>query len=193
MVNPLDLIPHSQTIGYIRVSSIDQNVARQLASVDPVDRLFTDEMSGKDTARPQLVALLAYAREGDTVVVHSMDRLARNVDDLRRLVSDLTARGVKVRFITENLTFTGEDSPMSNLLLTMLGAVAQFERDLIRERQRQGIAIAKANGVYNRRKTNLGEKERSDIVARLAAGERKTAIARRYGVDRKTIYRVLEV
>src|SRR5438067_12321784 len=120
-----------QRIGYIRVSILDQNPDRQLENV-PVDRVFTDHASGKDVARPQLDALMRFARDGDTVVVHSMDRLARNLDDLRRIVQQLTARGIRIAFVKEQLTFTGEDSPMATLLLSVLGAFAEFERALIR-------------------------------------------------------------
>ena len=102
--------------------------------------------SGKDTQRPELERLLAFAREGDTVVVHSMDRLARNLDDLRLIVQKLTKRGVRIEFVKENLTFTGEDSPLANLMLSVMGAFAEFERALIRERQREGIALAKQRG-----------------------------------------------
>ena len=137
---------HGQRIGYVRVSSFDQNPERQLEQV-PVDKLFTDKASGKDTRRPELERLLAFVREGDTVVVHSMDRLARNLDDLRRLVQSLTHRGVRIEFVKEHLTFTGEDSPMANLMLSVMGAFAEFERALIRERQREGIALAKQRGV----------------------------------------------
>ena len=114
---------HGQRIGYVRVSSFDQNPERQLEHVQ-VDRLFTDKASGKDTQRPELERLLAFAREGDTVVVHSMDRLARNLDDLRLIVQKLTKRGVRIEFVKENLTFTGEDSPLANLMLSVMGAFA---------------------------------------------------------------------
>lgn len=134
-----------QRIGYVRVSSFDQNPDRQLEHAQ-VDRVFTDKASGKDTQRPQLEALLGFVREGDTVVVHSMDRLARNLDDLRRLVQSLTRRGVRIEFAKECLAFTGEDSPMANLMLSVMGAFAEFERALIRERQREGIALAKQRG-----------------------------------------------
>ena len=143
-----------QRVGYVRVSSVDQNTDRQLDGVQ-LDRCFTDKASGKDTKRPQLEALVSFVRQGDTVVVHSMDRLARNLDDLRKLVSTLTKRGIKVQFVNESLTFSGEDSAMAMLLLSMLGAVAEFERSLIKERQREGIAIAKAKGVYLGRKPSL--------------------------------------
>ncbi len=138
---------NGQRIGYVRVSSLDQNPDRQLEQI-PVDRTFTDKASGKDVARPQLDALLRFAREGDTVVVHSMDRLARNLDDLRRLVKQLTGRGIRVEFVKEGLAFTGEDAPMATLLLSVMGAFAEFERALIRERQREGIALAKQRGAY---------------------------------------------
>ena len=119
-------------IGYIRVSSEDQPPARQLDQV-AVDRVFTDYASGKDVDRPQLAQLLAFVRPGDTVVVHSLDRLARNLADLRQLVSRLTAQGVRVEFVHEQLTFTGDDSPMAQLMLSVMGAFAEFERALLRE------------------------------------------------------------
>lgn len=128
-----------QRIGYVRVSTFDQNPERQLDNIK-VDRTFTDKASGKDTKRPELGALMSFARMGDTVVVHSMDRLARNLDDLRHIVQMLTQRGVHIEFVKEHLNFTGEDSPMANLMLSVMGAFAEFERSLIRERQREGIA-----------------------------------------------------
>ncbi|MFO9982175.1 recombinase family protein, partial [Escherichia sp. WS293] len=140
-----------QRIGYIRVSTFDQNPERQLEGVK-VDRAFSDKASGKDVKRPQLEALISFARTGDTVVVHSMDRLARNLDDLRRIVQTLTQRGVHIEFVKEHLSFTGEDSPMANLMLSVMGAFAEFERALIRERQREGIALAKQRGAYRGRK-----------------------------------------
>jgi len=140
-----------QRIGYIRVSTFDQNPERQLEGVK-VDRAFSDKASGKDVKRPQLEALISFARTGDTVVVHSMDRLARNLDDLRRIVQTLTQRGVHIEFVKEHLSFTGEDSPMANLMLSVMGAFAEFERALIRERQREGIALAKQRGAYRGRR-----------------------------------------
>src|ERR1700739_4006299 len=134
-----------QRIGYQRVSTVDQNTDRQLDGVG-LDKVFTDKASGKDTDRPELSRALDYVRDGDTLVVHSMDRLARNLEDLRRVVRELTGSGVKVEFVKESLTFSGDDSPMNTLLLSMLGAVAEFERSMILERQREGIAIAKAGG-----------------------------------------------
>ena len=180
-----------QRIGYVRVSSTDQNTARQLDGLT-LDRTFTDQVSGKDMARPALDELLRFVREGDTVTVHSMDRLARNLDDLRRLVKDLTGRGVNVQFIKEGLTFTGDDSPMATLLLSVMGAFAEFERALIRERQREGIEAAKKKGgVYTGRKPSLTPAQVTDLKARAAAGEKKATLAREFGISRETVYQYL--
>ena len=118
---------NGQHAGYVWVSKFEQNAERQLDGAE-LDRTFTDKASSKDTKRPQL----------DTVVVHSMDRVARNLDDLRHIVLVLTQRGMRIEFTKEYLTFTGEDSPMANLMLSVMGAFAEFERALIRERQREG-------------------------------------------------------
>lgn len=180
-----------QRIGYVRVSSTDQNAERQLEHLN-ADRVFTDKASGKDTARPALQELLAYARDGDTIVVHSMDRLARNLDDLRRLVLEQNRRGIRVEFVKENLSFTGEDAPMSNLMLSVLGAVAQFERDLIRERQREGIAIAKQRGAYLGRKRALSAERVAELRRRAGASEKKAHLAREFGISRETLYQYLK-
>lgn len=179
-----------ERVGYIRVSTLDQNPGRQLEGV-AIDRVYTDHASGKDTERPQLADALSFLREGDTLVVHSMDRLARNLDDLRRLVQGLTRRGVRVEFIKENLTFTGEDSPMATLLLSVMGAFAEFERSLIRERQREGIALAKRRGAYRGRKKVLSSEQAARLRERVAAGEPKAAVARAFGISRETLYRYL--
>ncbi|MDR3725971.1 MAG: recombinase family protein [Terracidiphilus sp.] len=181
---------HDKRVGYIRVSTLDQNTDRQLEGVE-LDKVFTDKASGKDTARPQLQAALEYLREGDLLLVHSMDRLARNLDDLRKIVLDLTKRGVHVQFVKESLTFTGEDSPMAELLLSMLGAVAQFERSLIRERQREGIALAKKAGVYKGRKPSLTPVQVAEIRQRVAAGAKKAGLAAEYRISRQTLYTAL--
>lgn len=154
--------------------------------------MFTDKASGKDTERPALEELLAFVREGDTVVVHSMDRLARNLDDLRRLVQQLTQRGVRIEFVKECLTFTGEDSPMANLLLSVMGAFAEFERELIRERQREGIALAKQRGAYRGRKKALSTEQVAALQSRASAGEQKAKLAREYGISRETLYQYLK-
>jgi DNA invertase Pin-like site-specific DNA recombinase len=182
---------NGQRVGYTRVSTIEQNDARQLEGI-ALDRVFSDKASGKDANRPQLEAALAFLREGDTLVVHSMDRLARNLDDLRRIVTGLTKRGVRVEFVKEHLTFTGEDSPMANLLLSVMGAFAQFERELIKERQREGIALAKAKGdVYRGRVPSLSAEQAAQIRARAAAGEMKAKLAREFGISRASLYNYL--
>ncbi len=176
-----------QRIGYQRVSTVDQNTDRQLDGVQ-LDKLFTDKASGKDANRPGLARAIEYLRDGDTLVVHSMDRLARNLEDLRRIVRELTGNGVRVELVKESLTFTGEDSPMNTLLLSMLGAVAEFERSMILERQREGIALAKAAGKYKGRKAALTNDQASELRARLNGGESVTGLAREYGISRQTVY-----
>jgi DNA invertase Pin-like site-specific DNA recombinase len=179
-----------QRIGYVRVSSYDQNADRQLEPL-AADRVFTDKASGKDTDRPQLQALLQYAREGDTIVVHSMDRLARNLDDLRRLVLGQTRRGVRIQFVKESLTFTAEESPMANLLLSVMGAFAEFERALIKERQREGIALARQRGAYLGRRKSLPPERVAELCRRSGSGEKKAALAREFGISRETLYQYL--
>ena len=177
-----------QRVGYIRVSTIDQREDRQLDGVE-LDRRFVDRTSGKDIKRPQLTALLGFIRDGDTVVCHSMDRLGRNLDDLRKLVFGMTERGVRVEFIKENLIFTGEDSPMANLLLSVMGAIAEFERQLIRERQREGIALAKKRGVYKGRPAMLNASVAASLLERLAAGDKPSELAREFKISRMTLHR----
>jgi len=187
--------PRGQRIGYVRVSSYDQNEDRQFEHMGDLDRIFTDKASGKNTERPSLQELLSYAREGDTIVVHSMDRLARNLDDLRQIVNTQTKRGIRVQFIKENLIFTGEDSPMSNLMLSVLGAVAQFERDLIKERQKEGIILAKKRGVYKGRKKSLSPEKIEELRQRATNTEKKEKklhLAREYGISRETLYQYLK-
>ncbi|MGD0663420.1 MAG: recombinase family protein [Syntrophorhabdales bacterium] len=183
---------NGQTIGYMRVSSVGQNVDRQLDGL-LLDKVFTDKLSGKDTQRPVFQQCMQFLREGDTLVVHSMDRLARNLDDLRRTVQTLTGRGVRVQFLKEGLLFSGDDSPMANLLLSVLGAIAEFERSLIRERQLEGIALAKRKGIYKGRKKALDDARVAIIKERIASGEKKARVARDAGISRQTLYGYLKV
>lgn len=176
-----------KVFGYIRVSSVDQNASRQLEGI-AVDKLFEDKASGKDTRRPALALLKEFVREGDTVVIHSMDRLARSLDDLRSLVQAFNRQGVTVQFVKESLVFTGEDTPIANLMLSIMGAVAEFERSMVRERQAEGIAIAKARGVYKGRKPSVTPQMLEEILRRIAAGEPKAAIARELKISRATLY-----
>jgi DNA invertase Pin-like site-specific DNA recombinase len=177
-------------IGYIRVSSIDQNPERQLEGMT-LHKKFIDHVSGKSIKRPQLEKLLEYVRDGDEIIVHSMDRLARNLDDLRKLVRELNARDVSLRFVKENLVFNGDDSSMSNLLLSVMGAFAEFERALIRERQMEGIAIAKKKGKFKGRKPMLSDEQIQDLKNRVDRGEKKTDIALAFDMSRETLYRYL--
>jgi DNA invertase Pin-like site-specific DNA recombinase len=177
-----------QHVGYIRVSTLDQNTARQLEGLQ-LDQVFTDKLSGKDTKRPMLQACIAYVRAGDTLHVHSIDRLARNAKDLLDLVEQLIAKGVTVRFEKNNLAFSCDNRDhMAKLQLTMLAAFAEFERELIKERQREGIAIAKAEGKYQKAKKAtpiiLEEAKR-----RCANGETLSQVANALGLSRETLYK----
>ncbi|RZA24506.1 MAG: recombinase family protein [Proteobacteria bacterium] len=176
-----------QHVGYIRVSSADQNTARQLDGMT-LDRIFTEKVSGKNRQRPELEAMIAYVREGDTVFVHSMDRLARNLADLLALVKTITDKGVKLTFQKEGLTFSGDDSPMSLLMLALVGAVAEFERSIILERQREGIAVAKAAGAYKGAKKKLSPEQADLLRARVRQGVSKSLVAREFNISRQQVY-----
>jgi len=174
------------------VSSLDQNPERQLDGI-ALDKVFTDKASAKDTNRPQLQAALNHVRAGDTLIVHSMDRLARNVEDMLRLVREMNDRRVSVQFVKENMSFTaGNDDPRSTLMFTMLSAFAQFERSLIKERQREGIALAKAKGtVYKGRKPALNTERITQLRERAAAGANRTNLAKEFGISRETLYQYI--
>ncbi|WP_238914237.1 recombinase family protein [Achromobacter insolitus] len=176
-------------VGYRRVSTLDQSTARQLDGIE-FDIEFEDRASGKDTKRPQLEAMLRHIRAGDHVYVHSIDRLARNTADLLRLVEFITdEKQADLHFVKENLTFSGNKAdPMQTLMATMLGAFAQFERSMIRERQREGIELAKARGAYRGGKAKLSDEQVQAMLARVAAGDAKAAIARDFGISRETLY-----
>lgn len=190
MVNAKRTKVKGQVVGYIRVSTMDQNTERQLEGLE-LDKVFTDKASGKDTKRPALQAALSHLREGDRLVCHSLCRLGRNLMDLQKIISELTGRGVEVQFMKENLVFTGDDTPMSKLLLGVMGAVAQFEREVSRDRQREGIALAKKAGVYKGRKPALTLERMKELQTRVAGGGKKAALAREFGVSRETVYQYL--
>lgn len=173
------------SIGYIRVSTADQNTDRQLDGV-ALDKRFEDKLSGSTTDRPQLLTMIEWAREGDVVHVHSIDRLARSMSDLLKIVADLNAKRVAVRFHKEDMTFTGEDSPMQKLMLNMMGSFAQFEREVMKERQREGIAKAKEKGVYKGRVKTIDD---AAILALLAEGKTVRAVAAELGVNPSTVQR----
>ena len=180
-------------IGYTRVSTLDQNTGRQLEDL-ALDKVFEDKASGKDTHRPQLAACIEYVRDGDTLIVHSIDRLARNLEDLQRLVKTLTDKGASVSFIKERLDFEasgGKGNALHTLMFQMLGAFAEFERSLIKERQREGIALAKKEGRQLGRKQALSPEQEIEVRARAAKGEEKKALALEFGISRQTLYRML--
>lgn len=181
---------NGKQIGYIRVSSIQQNTERQLQDVD-LDKVFEDKISAKDTNRAGLNDCLDYLREDDVLHVHSIDRLARNLADLQKIVGDLIDRGISVHFHKENLIFNGEDDAMAKLMLQMMGAFAEFERNLIRERQREGIALAKMNGKKLGRKASLNKEQITEVRYMINAGFSKSKVAERFGVSRQTIYNVM--
>lgn len=182
---------NGQKIGYVRVSTVEQNESRQLDDLQ-LDKIFTDKCSGSKKDRPQFNIMLDYLREGDTLYIHSIDRLARNLFNLQEVVNLLVDKGVKIKFIKENLEFTGDDNPISKLTLNIMGSFAEFERSLIRERQKEGIAQAKKKGVYKGRKPSLSEEDKAKIKY-LFNAKKQTAegLARNYKVTRRTIYNVI--
>ena len=182
-----------QRVGYVRVSTYDQQTYRQLDGI-LLDKIFTDKASGKDVNRPQLEALLDFVREGDTVVVHSMDRLARNLDDLRKIVRTLTKKGVCIEFVKESLQFKSENSPIANLMLSVMGAFAEFERSLIRERQREGIVLAQKRGAYKGRKRSLNNDQVKELMISVSETPypNKTKIAKDFGISRETLYQYIK-
>lgn len=182
-------IKEGVNIGYRRVSTIDQSTARQLLEID-LDRVFEDKISGKSTERPALQECIAFLRPHDTLHVHSIDRLARNLMDLQNIIKDLTEKGVSIKFHKENLVFSGQDSPMQKLQLHLMGAFAEFERSLIKERQKEGIAIAKKNGVRFGRPSKMTEEETEEASRRILKGENPKDIAPDFGVSKQTIYQI---
>jgi len=176
-------------VGYVRVSTVDQNTDRQLDGV-VLDRKFEDKVSGATTDRPKLQEMLQYVRHGDTIHVHSIDRLARSLADLLSLVQTLTEKGVMLKFHKEQLHFTGEANPMQNLMLSMMGAVAEFERSMIKERQREGIAKAKLKGVYTGRVKAINDEAIRAAMAKEGASFRK--VAKELNVSLSSVQRAMK-
>ncbi|MBO1768239.1 recombinase family protein [Allobranchiibius sp. GilTou38] len=182
-----------QTVAYLRVSSIDQNVDRQVDVVGKVDKTFVDRISGSSREeRTALAEMIDYVREGDTIRVAAMDRLARSVIDLSQIVQQCTAKGVSVEFVAEGLTFAqGKENPYAEFALHMLGSVAQLERSLIRERQRQGIALARTKRTYRGRTAVLTAEQVATARYQLTQKIPKAQIARDLGVSRSALYDAL--
>lgn len=185
------LSPRGKRVGYIRVSTAEQNSDRQLVGIE-LDKKFEEKISSKAKERPQLQAMLDYIREDDMVYVHSMDRLARNVIELRTLVERITGLGASVLFVKENLKFDSSSSSMSTLLLSIMGAFAEFEHAYIMERQREGIAIAKLKGKYTGRQRCLNSDQIDSLRKDLQTNKSKTFISKKYNISRSCLYRYIK-
>ncbi|MGV3115337.1 recombinase family protein [Corynebacterium freneyi] len=185
--------PPGQRVAYVRVSSAGQNIARQREMIGAVDAEFIDRVSGaRRTDRTELARALAYVRAGDSLIVASIDRLARSTADLLSIIEEAQGKGVGVHFIKENLHFSpGATDPRDRLMLGIMGALAEFEREIIRERQAEGIAIAKAEGRYRGAPRVMNDAMIAEARRRIAAGETKAAVAADLGVSRMTLYRYL--
>ena len=176
---------------YARVSTAEQNLDRQLVGPpDGIDRVFEEKASGKNADRPQLAALMGVLRSGDVVYCHSLDRLARNARDLLNIVRDITDRGATIEFRKEHLTFAPlEDNAIGQLMLHILGAIAEFEWSLTRERQLQGIAVAKAKGRFKGGKRKLAPDAVDELRALVESKTMPVAqIARKFGISRVSVY-----
>lgn len=177
-----------QLIGYVRVSTADQNPARQLAALGDVDETFEEKLSGKNRDRPALARMIGYARAGDTVRVKSPDRLSRSTIDLLNIIEELKTKGVAVEFVDNPQLNT--DDKMGSFMLTILAAVAEMERATIRERQAEGIILAKERGVYDRG-PKLTPEQITEARGRVNLGVPKAVVARELGVSRTTLYTAL--
>lgn len=182
-----------QKIGYVRVSSVEQNTGRQLEGIE-VDRIFVDQASGKNTNRPKFQEMLNYVREGDKIIVHSMDRFARSLKDLVTEVEQLIKQGIAIQFVKENITFTAESTPMDNLMLQLMGAFAQFERSIILERQKEGIKLAALQGKYKGRVHKLNLEQTYALRKAWQDGlyPSKVALGKAFGISRQAVYRYLK-
>lgn len=177
-------------VAYKRVSTVEQKTNRQLDGMT-FDKVFEDKVSGKDTNRPALQAMLEYLREGDELYVHSLDRLGRNTADLLELISRLKDMGVTVHFTQQSLDFKPDTSnKMNDLMFTMLAAFSQFERELMLERQREGIARAKEEGKYKGRPLSKTV-DREGILKALQEGMSFRNVAKQFEVSLSTVQRVL--
>jgi DNA invertase Pin-like site-specific DNA recombinase len=176
-------------VGYRRVSTEDQNFDRQ--DLGAVDKLFEEKLSGKNAKdRPALNAMIDWVRDGDTVLVHSIDRLARDLRDLQAIIQMLNDKGVAITFNSEGLTFSASsDDAFAKLQLQMMGAFAEFERNIIRKRQAEGIAKAMAKGLYKGRPKTVDDAKVKELNA---TGMGATAIARELGIGRATVYKSLK-
>ena len=180
-------------IAYVRVSTIEQNEERQIAALDKfnIDKWFIEKVSAKDTNRPELKSMLNYIREGDKVYIHDFSRLARNTADLLQLVEQFTSMGITLISNKENIDTA---TPTGKLMLTMIGAIAEFERANLLERQREGIAIAKAKGAYKGRQVKKIDNDKfEEAYQRYKTREiNKTQLASELGISRPKLYSLLK-
>ena len=184
-------------IAYIRVSSEGQNTSRQDNQIEElsVDKVFTEKVSCKNIQdRPQFQMMLDYAREDDIIYCADLSRWGRSLIDIKTTITDLTKRGVTVTFLKENLTFSGNDDPMSNLLLGILSSLSEWERAVIKSRQMEGVKIAQEKGIYKERcgrKPKLTEEQIKEVQRRVADGEKRADVAVAFGVSRQTVYNLV--
>lgn len=184
-----------ENIGYVRVSTTEQNIERQLVAFEPYamhpDNIFIDKLSGKDRNRPALESMIKYCRKGDTVYVKSFDRLGRSMIDIAQIIKDINSKGAIVHVIDGGYSYSGDDSPMSILLMGIMSSVAEFERRIIRERSLEGIANAKLiPGKYVGRKPKFNSEQEKSLVDRLNSGESATALSREFGLSRVGVYKI---
>ena len=175
-------------VGYRRVSSASQSLDRQ--ELEGCDKVFEEKITGAKRDRPELNRMLDYIREGDEVRVHSIDRLARDLRDLQSIIEQINDKDATITFLKEKLTFkpSAQADPFAKLQLHLIGAFAEFERSIIRERQREGIARAKERGVYAGRKTSI---DVDKVKSLHASGVGATEIARQLGIGRASVYRLI--
>lgn len=188
----------NQLIGYIRVSTREQSTGRQSTGMEhlQLDKVFTEKLSGKNKERPELLNCMAYARDGDTLYIYSIDRLARSLGDLESIIKELVDKGVTVHFIKESQVYSRDNSnPFNKVLLQVLGAFAEFERNIMLERQAEGIAHAKANGTKSGKpfgKQPLDMTRRTEAIELSKQGNNISQIAKAMGLSRASIYKLLQ-
>ncbi len=180
-----------QRIGYIRISTLDQAAQKQLDGIT-LNQIFTENSSAKDANRPELQEMIRFVKKGDTIVIDSMDRLAKTLDDLRSFVKIILSKGVSVEFVKEKLLFTIDDLPTANLMMSVMGAFIEFERAVVKECQREDIVLAKNRGAYKGRKRELSAETVAIIKKSIEEGKMKSEVAKAFGISRETLYRYLD-
>ena len=178
-------------IGYILISQINHNSDKQLEGLE-LGKIFIEKISIQDISRPKLEEMISFSKKGDTIFVHSMDRLARNMDDFYNIINNLVSKGVAVKFVKERLTFSLDDSSIASLPLLAMRAFSEFERILIEQKRCEKIALAKSRGAYQGRKRELSAETVAIIKKSIEKGQKKSDLARKFGISRETLYRYLD-